>query len=81
MLPFVMDEADVDASENPYGFENGDYIFVPGIKKAVIEKAEVIKGYIVNKDMKEISLKLGDLTDDERTIITSGCLINYYRDN
>ena len=43
--------------------------------------AEVIKAYIVNKGMKEISLKLGELTDDERTIITSGCLINYYRDH
>ena len=39
------------------------------------------KAYIVNKGMKEISLKLGELTDDERTIITSGCLINYYRDH
>ena len=81
MLPFVMDESAVDSSENPYGFENGDYVFIPGIRKAVEDKAEVIKGYIVNKDMKEISLKLGDLTDDERTIITSGCLINYYRDH
>ncbi len=82
MLPFIMDENAVDiTSDNPYGFENGDYIFIPEIKKAVEEKAEVIKGYIVNKDMKEISLKLGELTDDERTIITSGCLINYYRDH
>ena len=45
-----------------------------------MNKAEVIKGYIVNKGMKEISLKLGALTDDERTIIEKGCLINYYRD-
>ena len=82
MLPFIMDDSAVDINQdNPYGFENGDYIFIPGIKKAVEEKAEVIKGYIVNKDMKEISLKLGELTDDERTIITSGCLINYYRDH
>ena len=82
MLPFIMDDTAVDVSqENPYGFENGDYIFVPDVKKAVEEKAEVIKAYIVNKGMKEISLKLGELTDDERTIITSGCLINYYREN
>ncbi len=82
MLPFIMDENAVDTTQdNPYGFENGDYVFIPDVKKAVEEKAEVIKGYIVNKGMKEISLKLGELTDDERTIITSGCLINYYREN
>ncbi len=82
MLPFIMDENAVDTTQdNPYGFENGDYVFIPDVKKAVEEKADVIKGYIVNKGMKEISLKLGELTDDERTIITSGCLINYYREN
>jgi aconitate hydratase len=83
MLPFIMDETATEnySDANPLGFENGDYVFVPDIVKAVEEKAEVIKAYIVNKGMKEISLKLGDLTDDERTIITSGCLINYYRDH
>ena len=81
MLPFVIDEDSVDISlDNPFGLENDDYIFIPGIREALMNKAEVIKGYIVNKGMKEISLKLGTLTDDERTIIEKGCLINYYRD-
>ncbi|MBP5192910.1 MAG: hydratase [Eubacterium sp.] len=81
MLPFVIDEDSVDISlDNPFGLENDDYIFIPGIREALMNKAEVIKGYIVNKGMKEISLKLGALTDDERTIIEKGCLINYYRD-
>ena len=30
-------------------------------------------------ELKEIDLKLGDLTDAERQIILDGCLINYYR--
>ena len=30
-------------------------------------------------DLKEITLKLGDLTDNEREIILKGCLINYYK--
>ncbi len=71
MLPFVLDE--------DFAFDNGDYVFVPGIREAVINKDEVIKAYVVNKDMKELSFKLGDLTDDEREIIAKGCLINYYR--
>ena len=71
MLPFILD------GEIP--FENGDYIFVPDVKKLVSEKATEFKAYIVGKDMKEFTLKMGDLTDDERKIILSGCLINFYR--
>ena len=37
--------------------------------------------YVVNKDFAEIELRLGELTDDERQIITDGCLINYYKYN
>ena len=72
MLPFVIDE--------DYAFDNDDYIFVPDIIKALDEKIDDIKAYVVNKDMKELTLHLGALTDDERTIIKKGCLINYYKD-
>ena len=71
MLPFLYPD------EIP--FENGDYIFVKDIKKAVEEKQDEIKAYVVGQDMKEFTLSLGALTDDERDIITKGCLINYYR--
>ncbi len=71
MLPFLLRE------ELP--FENGDYIFVKDIKKAVAQKNSEIKAYVVNKDMQEFTLTLGELTDDEREIILKGCLINYYR--
>lgn len=72
MLPFIIDEL---------SFENGDYIFVPDIKDAVKTKKDKIKAYVIsNENVKEISLTLMDLTDDEREIIMSGCLINYYRD-
>lgn len=73
MLPFVMDE--------DYQFAVDDYIFIPGIVDAIKNKVEIIKAYIVNNEMREISLKLGDLTDDERDIILAGCLINYYKEN
>ena len=71
MLPFTLD------GEIP--FENGDYIFVPNVRKLVSEKSNEFKAYIVGKDMKEFTLKMDDLTDDERKIILSGCLINFYR--
>ncbi|MBO5426686.1 MAG: hydratase [Lachnospiraceae bacterium] len=73
MLPFVMDE--------DFAFSVDDYVFIPGVVDAIKNKNDIIKGYVVNKDMKEIDLKLGDLTDDERDIILSGCLINYYKTN
>ncbi len=73
MLPFVLEE--------DFEFAVDDYVFVPEIRDAIINKNEIIKAYVVNKGMKELALKLGDLTDDERDIILSGCLINYYKEN
>lgn len=72
MLPFT-----IDAGKLP--FKNLDYIFIPGIKKAVEEKAAAIKAYVVKDTPIEFDLKIGDLTDDERKIILDGCLINFYR--
>ena len=74
MLPFITEEEHTALS-----FKNGDYIFVPEIRKAVEEKAAEIKAYVVGDSLKEIMLKLGDMTDAEREIILKGCLINYYR--
>lgn len=45
------------------------------------DKQLKIKAYVVNKDMKEIELKMDELTDDERKIILDGCLINFYKNN
>lgn len=71
MLPFLLD------GKEP--FENGDYILIKDIKKAVENKDEVIKAYVVGDELKEFDLRLGNLTDDEREIIIQGCLINYYK--
>ncbi len=71
MLPFIID--------GDLPFTNGDFIFVKDIKKAIEDKISEVAAYVVNKDMKEFTLKLGELTDDEREIILKGCLINYYR--
>ena len=73
MLPFILKE--------DICFDNGDYLFVPNIIEAIKEKKDSIKAYVVNKSMKELELKLGELTDDEREIILKGCLINYYNLN
>ncbi len=73
MLPFLIPAGDLP-------FKNGDFLFFPGIRKAVEEKADVIKGYTVEGDsLREFEVTLGELTDDEREIILKGCLINYNR--
>ena len=73
MLPFLIPAGDLP-------FKNGDFLFFPEIRKAVEEKADVIKGYTVDGDtLKEFEVTLGELTDDEREIILKGCLINYNR--
>ena len=74
MLPFITEE-----DHTALSFKNGDYIFVPDVRKAVEEKQDKIKAFVVGDTLKEITLKLGDLTDNEREIILKGCLINYYR--
>lgn len=73
MLPFLIPAGDLP-------FANGDYLFVPEIRKAVEEKADVIKAYVVKDGaLVPFEMTLGALTDDEREIIRKGCLINYYR--
>ncbi len=74
MLPFITEE-----NHEALSFKNGDYIFVPDVRRAVEEKQDLIKAFVVGDDLKEITLKLGDLTDNEREIILKGCLINYYK--
>ncbi|EET60861.1 aconitase domain protein [Marvinbryantia formatexigens DSM 14469] len=72
MLPFLIDEGELP-------FKNGDYLFIPDIREAVENKATEVEAFVVGDTMKEFTLKLGEMTDDERTIILDGCLINYYR--
>lgn len=73
MLPFIIDEGELP-------FENLDYLFLPGIRKAIEEAKTEFDAYLVKDGkMKPFTLKMGALTEDERDIILKGCLINYYR--
>ena len=72
MLPFLIPEGDLP-------FANGDYLFIPDVRKVVEEKWDSITAYKVGEELTPFTLTLGELTDDEREIILKGCLINYYR--
>ena len=73
MLPFLIEKGDLP-------FANGDYIFLPDVRKAVETKAAEFEAYVVKDgSLTPFVLKMGELTDDEREIILKGCLINYNR--
>ncbi|WP_432617355.1 hydratase [Butyricicoccus sp.] len=71
MLPFQM-------KEEP-NFEIGDYIYIPNAKAALDGDMNDIKAYVLGDTVKEISLYIADMTEDEKKIVKAGCLINYNR--
>ena len=74
MLPFQMDA-------EPDAFDVGDYIFVPGIRKALDDNAlENIKAYVIRDGKtEELDLYITPMTENEREIVKAGCLINFNR--
>ena len=75
MLPFLV--------ENPGALDNGDYVYLPGVRKALLEAADELDAVAVKPDggLVKFTVKLGAMTDAERRILADGCLINYYKNN
>ena len=75
MLPFLVEDPDALAQDS--------YVFVPGVRRALLEAADAMTGYVVGDDggVTPVTLRLGALTDDERQILADGCLINYYKNH
>ncbi|HWR61475.1 MAG TPA: hydratase [Clostridia bacterium] len=71
MLPFLIDGEPV--------FGKDEFIFIPNVRKAVLEGKAEIKAYSIGDEITEFTLSVGDLTMDEKSIISAGCLINYYK--
>lgn len=71
MVPFLVKDETV--------FQKDDYIFVPGLKNAILEGKSEIKAYSIGDTVREFTVSVGDLTSDEKRILVDGCLINYYR--
>ncbi len=73
MLPLLIEEGGLP-------FQNGDWILLPDIRAAVLEKRDKIMGFAaVGSELRTVWMTLGELTDHERQIIADGCLINYNR--
>lgn len=71
MLPFVLTDAP--------DFQAGDFIFIPGVRKAVEDRQTQITAYVVRETLVPFTLTLPDMTENEAQIILHGGLINYYR--
>lgn len=74
MIPFIFENETLP-------FKNLDFIFIPGIRQAIIDKASSVKAYVVRDTLEQFELKIGEMTDDERKIILDGCLINFYKNH
>ena len=73
MIPFVIDQGELP-------FHNLDYLFVPQIREAIADGKTEFEAYVVKDGaLKPFTLRMGELTPDEKDIILKGCLINYYR--
>ena len=73
LMPFSIDKS-VDFKWQP-----GDYVFVPGLKQALLEMKKEIPAKVVSKaGVEDIVLKLEALTEEERDILLAGCLMNWY---
>lgn len=71
MVPFLIDGEPV--------FNKDEYVFIPGLKKAILEGSAKIKAYALGDKVQEFTVSVGDLTKEERETIAAGCLINYYK--
>ena len=71
MIPFIYEDENIP-------FHKGDFIYIKGIKSVIENGDSKVKAVIVNENgTKEIELSLGAMTEEEKEIIVSGCLINY----
>ncbi len=77
IMPFTLAEN----AEFPYS--EGDYVFVKGIRQAIIDGKEEFGANVIRADgtVDDITLYVKGLTDDEREIILDGCLMNYYKNH
>ena len=75
MLPFIA--ADVAS----WNLQPGDQLWIPGVKAALEGDAETLEATMIqNGAERTVTLSLPNLTREERDIILSGCLINYYNE-
>ena len=74
IVPFTI------GKETEFNYVPGDFVFVKGIREAILAGKEEIDAQVITKDgVKPIHLYFQNLTGAEREILADGCLMNYYK--
>ena len=74
ILPFTLAEG------TPFPYAPGEHVFVPGVRRAIQQGVEEIPAKVIRRDgaVEDITLYIRGLTEDEKTILLEGCLMNCY---
>ncbi len=73
IVPFTID------AETKFDYNEGDFVYVEGLRKAIEGGVEDIKGKVITANgVQDILLHVKGLTDNEKTILAEGCLMNFY---
>ena len=74
IVPFTI------SKDTEFDFSPGDYVFVPGIREAILSGAEEIDAKVITAAgaTHPLHLYFRNLTPGERQILADGCLMNYY---
>ena len=76
IIPFTIDKT------TEFSGKVGDWVYVPGIRGAVLGGEETIPAKLISEEgVCDITLYCKGLTDEEKQIVTDGCLMNYYAKN
>ena len=74
IVPFTMDK------DTEFNYQSGDWIYIPGVVSGILSGREQFDAKVLSSDGRVTDLKLtvAGLSDDEKRIVTEGCLMNYY---
>ena len=75
ILPFTCPEAEIN-------LEPGEYLYLPGIRKAVEDGATKFTAKVIGKDgaVRDLELDLNGVTEAEKKVLLAGSLINSYKE-
>lgn len=73
VIPFTL------APDAKFEVKTGDFVFVPGAKRAIENGQEEIPAKVISGNkVSDINLYVKNLTPEEKIILSEGCLMNYY---
>ena len=75
ILPFTCPEKEIV-------LEPGEYLYLPGIRKAVEDGATSFTAKVIGKDgaVRDLTLELNGVTEAEKKVLLAGSLINSYKE-